>query len=160
MTHSSNLAIALGAAGAMFGVVFYRLLRLKLDQASLRRLISESFSDRKCPVPIPLVHKTKRGPISFYEAYRDTAESGLILLIGRIARGNVSYSTASGVVPGGRSMPWALGIFKPGAGSDFLEAVRPQRHVVLATIVAGGALVVWDDRPSRTSALRHLEQLR
>jgi hypothetical protein len=160
MSTSSNLPVALGVAGAMFGWAGYALLRLKIDQASLRRLLAESFADRKCLVPIPLVQKTKRGPISLYEAYRDSANSGLVLLIGRIFRGNVRYSAAGGVVMGGRSAPWAFGVFKPGGGPDFLERVRNQRHVVLATMVDGGALVIWDDRPSRTSVLRHLDEVR
>jgi hypothetical protein len=42
---------------------------LKLAHASLRRLLAEKFHDRRCPVPITLVHKTKRGSISLYEAY-------------------------------------------------------------------------------------------
>jgi hypothetical protein len=107
-----------------------------------------------------LVHKTKCGVISWYEAYHDTADSGLVLLIGRIAMGKVIYTTPAGVMTGGVSAPWAFGLFKPGGGPDFLEHVRKQRHVILATMIDGGALVVWDDRPSRTSVLRHLDQTR
>lgn len=144
----------------MFGCVVYFLVRLKIDHASLRRLLAERFSERKCPVPIARVHKTKRGPITLYEAYHDTANSGLVLLIGRIAMGSVIHTTSPGVAMGGASAPWAFGVFKPGGGPDFLERVRKQRHVALATMIDGGALVVWDDRPSRTSVLRHLDQTR
>jgi hypothetical protein len=160
MSNSTNLLIALGGGGAMFSWLVYALVRLKVAHASLRRLLAEKFSERKCPVPIALVQKTKRGPISLYEAYHDTADSGLVLLIGRISRGKVIYSTPAGLMTGGPSAPWAFGVFKPGGGPDFLERVRKQRHVVLATMIDGGALVVWDDRPSRTSVLRHLDQMR
>jgi hypothetical protein len=160
MSNSTNLLIALGGGGAMFGWLVYALVRLKLAHASLRRLLAEKFHERRCPVPIALVHKTKRGSISLYEAYHDTADSGLVLLIGRIAMGNVIHTTPAGVVTGGVSVPWAFGVFKPRGGPDFLERARKQRHVVLATMIDDGALVVWDDRPSRTSVLRHLDQMR
>ena len=160
MSNSTNLLISVIGGSAMFGWLAFALIRMKVAQASLRRLLAESFSERRCPVPIPLVQKTRRGPISVYEAYHDTADSGLILLIGRIFMGRASYSTAAGNMPAGRSAPWAFGVFKPGGGPDFLERVRKQRYLVLATIVEGGALVVWDDRPSRTSVLRHLDQVR
>jgi len=160
MSNATNLVIAVIGGSVMFGWLVYTLIRMKVDQASLRRLLAESFSERRCPVPIPLVQKTRRGPIFLYEAYHDTADSGLILLRGRIFMGNVRYSTAAGNLPAGRSAPWAFGVFKRGDGPDFLERVRKQRHLVLAIIVEGGALVVWDDRPSRTSVLRHLDQVR
>ncbi len=160
MSNSTDLLIALVGGGAMFGWLVYALVWLRVAQASLRRLLAEEFSGRRCPVPIALVYKTKRGPISFHEAYHDTADSGLVLLFGRIAMGNVTYTTPAGVVTGGASAPWAFGVFKPGGGPAFLERARQQRHVVLATMVDGGALVVWNDRPSRSSVLRHLDQMR
>jgi hypothetical protein len=108
MNNSTNLLIALGGGGVMFGWLVYALVRLKVTHASLRRLLAERFSESRCPVPVALVHKTKRGPISLYEAYHDTADSGLVLLIGRIARGNAIHTTPAGVMTGGASAQWAF----------------------------------------------------
>lgn len=139
-----QLIVILGGFAVATGLPAYYVVIKRRAAASLRRLLAERFSARECPISEV---RTTRGPVRFYAAYDDTACRGPVLVLGNWRRSRTAYNRVAG-------------LFKAGGDLHWLERVRSQPDVLLATIVEGGALVIWKGLPSRGSVLAHIEAVR
>ena len=112
--------------------------------SSLSELLAERFRARNCPIS---EIRTPIGPINFHHAYDDNAGSGLVLVLGNLRRSKTAYNRVAGLI-------------RPGPNTGWIERMRSQPDVLIATALEGGGLVVWKSLPSRESVLAHMEALR
>jgi hypothetical protein len=140
----ANAIVALGGLAVAVGLPAYYIHIKRRAASSLDGLLAERFA--QCPCPVPEV-PTNVGPVRFYAAYNDTAGSGLVLVLGNWVRSRTAFNRVAG-------------LFKPAGSPVWLERVQNQPDLLLATIVAGGALVVWKELPTKPSVLEHMESVR
>ncbi len=125
------------------GLPTYYVVLKRTAAASLKRLLAERFS--AAALPLSAIEVPAGGRVLFHSAYNDNLGSGFVLVLGNrvwnyAKRG--AYCRVSG-------------LFKAGEDSVWIERMRVERGVLLATFVAGRSLVVWKDLPSRKSVLEH-----
>lgn len=116
--------------------------------ASLGGLLAERFSTLPCPVASVVV--PSGGSVRFHSAYDDTRGSGFVLVLGNWERGSVRVG--AGVTDVTQRV---AGLYRAG-DTAWLERLRGESDLIVATTVEGGALAVWQGLPSRRPVLAHL----
>jgi hypothetical protein len=133
------------------GIPLYFVVIKRHAASTLEDLLSQRFKPRACPVVGP-VEVPDGGRVTCQSAYDDNDNSGLVLVLGSWDRGTVRTPTTITSVQNR-----VAGAFKASADTAWLERVRTQPDVIIATASSGGSLVVWKGLPSRDSVLAHLE---
>jgi hypothetical protein len=109
-------------------------------RASLNKLLAERFSPRACPfaeIAVP-----SGGRIRCTAAY-DERGGAHVLVLGNWVQSRTTYQRVAG-------------LFKAGDAA-WLERVRHESGLIIATQIEGGAVAFWQGLPSRRSVLAHLE---
>ncbi len=151
MTPQGLVAIVCGLGGAV-GLPMYYALKKSLAASSLKQLVGQQFSPTT--LPVAAIKIANKGQVQFFAAYKDDMGSDLVLLIGNMTFG------LGGPGPAASAYLRVPGLYKPRGDAAWLERVKGRRGVVFASLVEGGALVVWKGLPSRGSILPFLEALR
>jgi len=127
------------------GLPMYYLALKRVAAASLAQLLAERFST--CTLPLSVAPVPAGGRVLFHSAYNDKLGSGFVLVLGNRVW---SFSKRG-------AHQRVAGLFKPGNDTGWVETMRRQRDILLATTIEGGSLVVWKGLPSRKSVLAHLK---
>jgi len=138
----SNALVALGGFAIAVGLPAYYVVIKRRASDSVRALLAERFARQPCPVGE--VHTTL-GWIQFYDAYRDSRGSGLVLVLGNLRRSRTAYNRVAGFFKPGGNLKTA----EPASGADVLFTAN----------IAGGDLIVWKGLPSRESVLAHMQSV-
>jgi hypothetical protein len=133
------------------GIPLYFVVIKGRAASTLDALLSQRFKPRACPIVGP-VEVPDGGRVTCQSAYDDTEDSGLVLVLGSWDRGQVKTQTGMASVQNR-----VAGLFKASADSAWLERVRTQPDVIIATASSGGSLVVWKGLPSSDSVLAHFK---
>jgi hypothetical protein len=149
-----TLGIVVAALVVALGIPLYYVFIKKRAAASLDDLMAERFrATRACPVEV--VEVPSGGRVTCMSAYDDADHPDVALVLGSWARGTIK-------VPGGVAAVdnKVAGLYKVHAPAEWVARVRSQPDVIVATEIAGGAIVFWSGLPSRESVLSHFEAAR